>query len=78
LEVLRHVGAGLTADAIGHLLRISGRTVRKHLENAYRKLGCHDRLLAVQHARTLGLLEELPAPGRSRGQAAALPEARAG
>jgi len=57
LEILRYVGAGLTADAIGHLLRISGRTVRKHLENAYRKLDCHDRLLAVQRARTLGLLE---------------------
>ena len=57
LEILRYVGTGLTADAIGHLLRISGRTVRKHLENAYRKLGCHDRLLAVQRARTLGLLE---------------------
>jgi DNA-binding CsgD family transcriptional regulator len=57
LEILQYVGAGLTADAIGHLLRISGRTVRKHLENVYRKLGCHDRLLAVQRARTLGLLE---------------------
>jgi DNA-binding CsgD family transcriptional regulator len=62
LEVLRYVGGGLTADAIGHLLRISGRTVRKHLENTYRKLGCHDRLIAVQHARTLGLLDDIPAP----------------
>jgi DNA-binding CsgD family transcriptional regulator len=57
LEVLSYVGAGLTADAIGHLLRISGRTVRKHLENTYRKLDCHDRLLAVQRARRLGLIE---------------------
>ena len=31
LEILRYVSAGLTAEAIGHLLRISGRTVRKHL-----------------------------------------------
>jgi DNA-binding NarL/FixJ family response regulator len=57
LEILQYVGAGLTADAIGHLLRISGRTVRKHLENTYRKLGCHDRLLAVQRARDLGLID---------------------
>jgi DNA-binding CsgD family transcriptional regulator len=56
LEILRYVGAGMTADAIGHLLRISGRTVRKHLENTYRKLDCHDRLLAVHRARALGLI----------------------
>ena len=55
-EVLHHVGAGLTADAVAHLLRISTRTVCKHLENVYRKLGCHDRLVAVQRARALGLL----------------------
>lgn len=58
LEVLRHTGTGRTADATGRLLGISGRTVRKHLENSYRKLGCHDRLLAVQRARDLGLIEQ--------------------
>jgi DNA-binding CsgD family transcriptional regulator len=58
LEILSYVGAGLTADAIGHLLRISGRTVRKHLENAYRKFGCHDRLSAVLAARRLGILPD--------------------
>lgn len=55
-EVLRHVGAGLTAGAVAHLLRISTRTVCKHLENVYRKLDCHDRLVAVQRAQGLGLL----------------------
>lgn len=55
-EVLHHVGAGLTADAVARLLRISTRTVCKHLENVYRKLDCHDRLVAVQRARVLGLL----------------------
>jgi DNA-binding NarL/FixJ family response regulator len=64
LEVLCYVDTGLTADAIGHLLRISGRTVRKHLENTYRKLDCHDRLLAVQRARALGLLETTTTPPR--------------
>jgi DNA-binding CsgD family transcriptional regulator len=64
LEVLGHVAAGLTADAVARLLRISGRTVRKHLENAYRKLGCSDRLVAVQRARELGIL---PGARRSPG-----------
>jgi DNA-binding CsgD family transcriptional regulator len=56
VEVLGHVARGLTAAAIARLLRISEPTVRKHLENAYRKLGCSDRLLAVQRARELGVL----------------------
>jgi DNA-binding CsgD family transcriptional regulator len=55
-EILCYVSTGLTAAAIGHRLRISTGTVRKHLENAYNKLDCHDRLLAVQRARELGLL----------------------
>jgi DNA-binding CsgD family transcriptional regulator len=56
VEVLGHVARGLTAAAIARLLRISERTARKHLENAYRKLGRSDRLLAVQRARELGIL----------------------
>ncbi len=63
VEVLRHVGEGLTADAVARRLRISGRTVHKHLENAYRKLDRHDRLLAVGRARELGILPS-PTPGR--------------
>lgn len=55
-EVLWYVSKGLTAAAIGYRLRISGGTVRKHLESAYGKLERHDRLLAVQRARELGLL----------------------
>jgi DNA-binding NarL/FixJ family response regulator len=34
--------------------------VQKHLENAYRKLGRHDRLLAVDRARELGVLPPRP------------------
>jgi DNA-binding NarL/FixJ family response regulator len=56
VEILRLLGVGLTADAIARQLRISGRTVRKHLENVYRKLDCHDRMLAVERARQLGIL----------------------
>jgi DNA-binding CsgD family transcriptional regulator len=64
-EVLHHVGAGLTADAVARLLRISTRTVCKHLENVYRKLDCHDRLVAVQRAQGLGLV---PPPDTARDQ----------
>ncbi|MGY1725433.1 response regulator transcription factor [Geodermatophilus sp. SYSU D01062] len=64
VEVLGHVGAGLTSDAVARLLGISDRTVRKHLENAYRKLDRHDRLLAVDRARELGIL---PEPRRRAG-----------
>lgn len=62
-EVLRHVGTGLTADAVAHRLRISAGTVRKHLENAYRKLDCGDRLVAVQRARERGLIPSARALG---------------
>ena len=55
-EVLCLVAAGLTAVAIGHLRRTSPRTVRKHLESIYGKLGYHDRLQAVSYARQVGLL----------------------
>jgi DNA-binding CsgD family transcriptional regulator len=64
VEVLRHVAAGLTADAVARVLRISPRTVRKHLENSYRKLDCHDRLVAVDRARALGIVPPA-APGLS-------------
>ncbi len=47
-EILGYLARGLTASAIGRLLRISDRTVSKHLENAYRKLDCGDRLVAVR------------------------------
>ncbi len=43
--------------AIAHMLEISPRTVAKHLERAYRKLGVHNRAAAV--ART-GLLNAPP------------------
>lgn len=56
LEVLHYLSQGLTIEAIGRQLRISGRTVRKHLENTYRKLDCHDRLIAVTRARAAGLV----------------------
>jgi DNA-binding CsgD family transcriptional regulator len=55
-EVLTLVGEGLTAAAVARRAGISVRTVHKHLEQAYRKLDCHDRLSAVLVARSTGLL----------------------
>lgn len=56
-EVLSLIARGLTAGACAHLLRISERTARKHLENAYAKLGCHDRMGAVNRAKRLGFID---------------------
>jgi DNA-binding CsgD family transcriptional regulator len=50
-EMLGHLADGLTADAIGSLCGISGRTVRKHLEHAYEKLGAHDKVTAILRFR---------------------------
>jgi DNA-binding CsgD family transcriptional regulator len=55
-EVLGLVSQGLTAAAVARRTGISTRTVHKHLEQAYRKLDCHDRLSAVLVARSTGLL----------------------
>ncbi len=56
LAVLVLLGEGLTALAIARRLQTSPRTVQKHLEHVYRKLGVRDRLMAVQRAREAGLL----------------------
>ncbi|QUQ62532.1 response regulator transcription factor [Kutzneria sp. CA-103260] len=61
IAVLTLLADGLTAEAIGRRLGISGRTVHKHTENLYRKLAASDRLTAVLRAQGLGLL-----PGGSR------------
>ena len=45
--VLTLLSEGMTAVAIAHRLGISPRTVHKHLENIYVKLGVSDRLSAV-------------------------------
>ena len=79
--VLRLPGAGLTAQAIARRLTTSPRTVHKHLEHLYRKLGVRDRLMAVQRARDVGLLAAPPEPGGRRGATdptASLPSPRSG
>jgi ATP/maltotriose-dependent transcriptional regulator MalT len=54
--VLAVLAEGLTADAIARRLDISPRTVHRHLQHLYRKLGTTDRLATVLRAKTLGLL----------------------
>lgn len=49
-QVIDLLVAGHTARRMGSVLGISPRTVGKHLQNAYDKLGQHDRLvIAVEH-----------------------------
>lgn len=56
IAVLVLLSQGLTAAAIASRLATSERTVHKHLEHIYRKLGVNDRLMAFQIAREAGLL----------------------
>jgi DNA-binding CsgD family transcriptional regulator len=48
--VLALLAQGLTATAIGGRLGCSARTVEKHVEHMYRKLGVRDRLSAIRCA----------------------------
>ncbi|MCO5997323.1 response regulator transcription factor [Actinoallomurus rhizosphaericola] len=66
LDVLTLLAQGLTARQIATLRRIGVRTVSKHLEHLYRKLGCNDRLQAVNKARQLSLIRDNPNAGYSR------------
>ncbi|GAA1431802.1 hypothetical protein GCM10009616_19720 [Microlunatus lacustris] len=47
-DVVCLLQGGLTAAAIGRRLAISERTVHKHLEHIYRKLGTTDRLSTIR------------------------------
>lgn len=50
----------LTAAAIGRRLGISERTVHKHVEKIYRKLGTRDRVSTVLRAQRMGLVPSSP------------------
>ena len=51
-EVLRQVRRGLTTRAVAHLLGVTPKTVSKHLEHIYRKLGCDNRVTALELLRS--------------------------
>ncbi|MCI3135342.1 helix-turn-helix domain-containing protein [Phenylobacterium aquaticum] len=56
LECLAWVHEGKSANDIGLILGISGRTVEKHLRRACENLGVRARVQAVVRARDLGVL----------------------
>jgi DNA-binding CsgD family transcriptional regulator len=62
LNVLHLLATGMSADAMARRLGISPRTVHKHLQALYRKLGAADRLSAVLHAQNAGLLPDNAGP----------------
>jgi DNA-binding CsgD family transcriptional regulator len=56
VSVLLLLAEALPAATIGRRLHISVRTVQKHIEKIYRKLGARDRLGAVLLAQSMGIL----------------------
>lgn len=67
LEVLHLLPTGMTAQQIGFVLRISPRTVAKHLEHVYDKLGVHDRVSAVMRTTRATRSADPRLPGRVPG-----------
>ncbi|MHA7262578.1 helix-turn-helix transcriptional regulator [Arthrobacter sp. TMN-37] len=59
--ILTLLSKGLTAESLARRLNISPRTAEKHLEHIYRKLDVRDRMMAVQRAYEVGLLNPAPA-----------------
>lgn len=55
-EVLEHLSKGLNYVQIAENLIISAGTVRKHIENIYKKLQVHNKLEAVQKAKRNNLI----------------------
>jgi DNA-binding NarL/FixJ family response regulator len=51
IEVLEHVSKGLSYTQIAENLFLSPSTIRKHIENIYKKLQVHSKLEAIQKAR---------------------------
>jgi len=62
LEVLSHIGRGMSNKRIARVLEISESTVKAHVGHLLAKLGAEDRTQAALHAQRMGLLE----PGSQR------------
>ncbi|WP_282136565.1 response regulator transcription factor [Seonamhaeicola maritimus] len=56
VEVLEQLSKGLSYNAIADNLILSTGTIRKHIENIYRKLQVHNKLEAVQKAKKNNLI----------------------
>lgn len=55
-EVLEELSTGLDYNQIAEKLFVSPKTVRKHIENIYKKLQVHNKIEAIQKARKHKLL----------------------
>lgn len=55
-DVLLHLSKGLNYNEIAENLFISSGTIRKHVENIYRKLQVHNKMEAVQKAKSQKLI----------------------
>ena len=55
-EILEHLSKGLNYQQIAENLIISPSTVRKHIENIYKKLQVHNKMEAVQKAMKHNIL----------------------
>lgn len=56
IEVLEQLSSGLKYEAIASNLELSNGTIRKHVENIYKKLQVHNRLEAIQKAKNNKLI----------------------
>jgi DNA-binding CsgD family transcriptional regulator len=55
-EVLQWAALGKSKNIIAGIMNISEDTVDHHFRQIYKKLGCHDRIVAVLKAIELGLI----------------------
>ncbi len=56
LDILEHISTGLTYDQVSDQLFISYGTVRKHVENIYRKMKVHNKIEAIEKGKRSGIL----------------------
>lgn len=56
VEVLEQLSKGLSYTAIANNLYLSPSTVRKHIENIYKKLQVHSKMEAVQKAKNHNII----------------------
>ena len=56
VEVLEQLSKGLSYTAIAENLFLSPSTVRKHIENSYKKLQVHSKIEAVQKAKNYNII----------------------
>lgn len=55
-EILEHLSLGLRYREIAANLHLSEGTIRKHIENIYRKLQVHNKIAAIDKGRDLGII----------------------